>query len=252
MELDWTTFALEVVNFLILVWLLKRFLYQPVMEFVARRQAGIEQTLADARTARAEADALKAQYENRLADWAQERQKALEALHLDMEQERARQLAALKQELAGEEEKIRVVEARQRQEFSRQAEQEALTLAARFATRLLERASGPQTTASLACLLAEELASLAADQRAALRAAAASGNGAVLVTSAHPLDEAQRQALEAAFTALLEGMAPAWKYRVEPALIGGLRLSLGPWVLNANFKDELQAFAELTHEAPRP
>ena len=53
MAIDWTTFTLEVVNFLVLVWLLKRFLYQPVLEVLGRRQAGVAHTLAEARRAEA-------------------------------------------------------------------------------------------------------------------------------------------------------------------------------------------------------
>lgn len=40
MQIDWTTFVLEIVNFLALVWLLKRFLYTPVLDVLARRRAG--------------------------------------------------------------------------------------------------------------------------------------------------------------------------------------------------------------------
>src|SRR5437899_2702758 len=36
------------INFLILVWILKRFLYQPVLNVIASRRAGIEKTLTDA------------------------------------------------------------------------------------------------------------------------------------------------------------------------------------------------------------
>ena len=38
MGLDTTTFVLEIVNFLILLWLLNRFLYRPVQAAIARRQ----------------------------------------------------------------------------------------------------------------------------------------------------------------------------------------------------------------------
>ena len=48
MAIDWTTFALEVVNFLVLVWLLKRFLYQPVLEVLVQRRAGVARTLEEA------------------------------------------------------------------------------------------------------------------------------------------------------------------------------------------------------------
>ena len=40
MELDWTTFVLEVINFLVLVWILRRYLYRPVLNTLAARKAG--------------------------------------------------------------------------------------------------------------------------------------------------------------------------------------------------------------------
>ncbi len=51
MLIDWFTVAAQAVNFLILVWLLKRFLYRPVLEAVAAR----EQRIADEKAA-ADAD----------------------------------------------------------------------------------------------------------------------------------------------------------------------------------------------------
>ena len=69
MEFDWTTFALEIINFLILVWILKRFLYRPVLDVIARRRAGVEKTLADAKRIEAEAGELKQRCECELAQW---------------------------------------------------------------------------------------------------------------------------------------------------------------------------------------
>ena len=55
MELDWSTFLLEIINFLILVWILKRFLYRPVLEVITRRREQVEKTLHEAHSLRAEA-----------------------------------------------------------------------------------------------------------------------------------------------------------------------------------------------------
>jgi F-type H+-transporting ATPase subunit b len=38
-ELNWTTFVLEILNFLVLVWLLKHFFYQPVKGVIARHSS---------------------------------------------------------------------------------------------------------------------------------------------------------------------------------------------------------------------
>ena len=55
MNFDWTTFLLEILNFFILLWILQRFLYRPVIEVIQARQRNIQATLEDARRLEAEA-----------------------------------------------------------------------------------------------------------------------------------------------------------------------------------------------------
>jgi F-type H+-transporting ATPase subunit b len=55
MLIDWFTVAAQVVNFLILVWLLKRFLYQPILDAIDAREKRIASELADADAKKADA-----------------------------------------------------------------------------------------------------------------------------------------------------------------------------------------------------
>lgn len=48
MQIDWITVSAQIVNFLVLVWLLKRFLYQPVMRAMERREQRITDRLNEA------------------------------------------------------------------------------------------------------------------------------------------------------------------------------------------------------------
>ena len=112
MELNWSTFILEIINFLVLVWILKRFLYKPVLEIIARRQASIDKTLADAKQLHDDAESLQQQYEGRLADWDQERKQAREKLAEELHADRARKLEELKAALEQERERAAVAEQR--------------------------------------------------------------------------------------------------------------------------------------------
>lgn len=55
MLIDWFTVGAQVINFLILVWLLKRYLYKPVLDAIDTREAGIAKTVADAAAAKSTA-----------------------------------------------------------------------------------------------------------------------------------------------------------------------------------------------------
>ena len=48
MLIDWFTIGAQVLNFLILVWLLKRFLYKPILHAIDAREKRIAKELADA------------------------------------------------------------------------------------------------------------------------------------------------------------------------------------------------------------
>jgi F-type H+-transporting ATPase subunit b len=55
MLIDWFTIGAQALNFLVLVWLMKRFLYKPVLAAIDAREKGIATELADAEAKKAEA-----------------------------------------------------------------------------------------------------------------------------------------------------------------------------------------------------
>lgn len=246
MELNWTTFVLEILNFLVLVWILKHFLYRPVLAVIARRRAGIEQTLREASEQQAGAEALKAQYEDRLAEWDRERAQAREALTRDIEAERAARQTEMEAALDREREKARVGEAHRLEDLQRRYTETALAQGARFATRLLESACGPDTEARLVDLFIGDLGRLTPAQVAALRNNHADTPADITVSSAYPLSDDRRERLRQALATLCgEDAAP--RFEQDDTLLAGVRITIGAWVLGANVRDELRGFAELSH-----
>ena len=246
MELNWSTFLLEIFNFLVLVWILKRFLYQPVLNVITRRRATIENQLAEAKQLHADSDALKEQYEHRLADWEQERQKAMDKLRLELEENRLRQLENLKAELAEEEKKNQVARSRQDKQLIREIEQRALQQGAEFASRLLAEASGPELENRLFDLLLDGLTALSADQINILSNKWGESPERILVFSAYPLAENKRHQLEETLSRVT-GLSCSVFYEQDAKLLAGLNITIGAWVLQLNVRDELLGFTEFAH-----
>jgi F-type H+-transporting ATPase subunit b len=246
LELNWSTVVLEILNFLILVWILKHFLYRPVLDVIARRRAAIDKTLADAEARHAEAVSLQEQYEGRLADWGRERQQAREALVRELEAERSRKLAELKTLLEQEEEKARIAGAHREADTRRKMEETALLHATRFSTHLLKQASGPDLEARLVDLAISGLSGLPAGRIADLRNSYGKPLEAIRVTSTFPLAEDQRQRLEQALVAIAGKDIPQ-RFEQDTKLLSGVRISIGAWVLGVNLQDELKGFMELAH-----
>jgi F-type H+-transporting ATPase subunit b len=246
LELNWSTFVLEILNFLVLVWILKHFLYQPVLNLIERRRATIDDQLSEAKQLHADADTLKQQYEHRLVDWEQERQKAMKGLMGELEENRLHALDELKAELAREEEKLRVARSRQDKQAMREIEQRALQQGAGFASRLLAEAAGPELESRLFDLLLDDLSALSAHQISVLNNEWGESPERILVTSAYPLAEDKRHRLEVVLTRITGLSAPV-HYEVDAKLLAGLNIKIGAWVLQLNVRDELQGFIELGH-----
>ena len=243
MELNWSTFVLEVINFLVLIWILKRFLYQPILNVIAERRRLVEEELAKARTTESEADALRQQYVGRLEAWEAEKGEAKEQLALEIEQERARRLSELAAALEQEKEKARVAEARQQAEKAHVLAQQALEQGAMFSSRLLEQAAGPELEARLLDLLIAGLAELPEEQRRRLSDQWREPSPSAQVCSAYELSADQRERLEAALKKLAD--VADIRFRRDESLIAGLHIEVGAWVIAANVRDELKGFTEL-------
>jgi F-type H+-transporting ATPase subunit b len=247
-ELDWTTFILELINFLVLIWILNRFLYKPVMNVITQRKAAIQKTLMDADKMRDDATALQGQFENRLAEWEHERDKARAQLRDEINAERNRLLQSLRTELDQEREKAAAVEQRRLKDFTQQAEAVAIAQGGIFASRLLSRLGGVELERKIVDMVVQDLPRLPQDRIEAIRSAPTTVGLAMKVASAYPLDATQQKVLADACRTLIGREVPC-EFLDDRNLLAGLRISFGSWVLRANVQDELSFFAESSRHA---
>jgi F-type H+-transporting ATPase subunit b len=65
MSIDWITVAAQITNFLVLVWLLKRFLYRPILDGIDAREAEITARMNEAVQAKDDANAVQVAYHDK-------------------------------------------------------------------------------------------------------------------------------------------------------------------------------------------
>ena len=73
MLIDWFTVGAQALNFLILVWLLKRFLYKPILNAIDAREKRIAAELADADAKKAEAQKERDEFQHKNEEFDQQR-----------------------------------------------------------------------------------------------------------------------------------------------------------------------------------
>ncbi len=243
MQFDWTTFILEILNFLVLVWILKRWFYKPILTILDARQQKIKDETARAEQLLSQADALRQQYELCLLDWENERQLSRNQLEDELAQALSSGLEKVKQTLADEEAKLR--SRHQALAAAREAAQEweAANAAYENAAAMLQRLASPQLTQSIVDIFLEDLSNLSETDQSALRKAASSlvAASAVEIISSHALHENMRLALAQALSAAA-GQTLEFSFNEDPALIAGVRAMVGECQLHANLADELRFF----------
>ena len=105
------TLVAQVINFLILVAILTKVAYKPLMKILDERRAAIEGSIAEAQKEREEAEEMKAQYKAQLAQARGEAQaivakaertakESRDAILAEAKREQARLLAATREEIA--------------------------------------------------------------------------------------------------------------------------------------------------------
>jgi F-type H+-transporting ATPase subunit b len=230
MQIDWFTVGAQILNFLILVWLLQRFLYGPITRAMARREARIEGGLAEIRDGRAGLEEAAAKLaEDRAAldarraamlETAREEARALRArleseLRAEMEVRRASWQAGLEAERAAFADTLR-----------RKAGHQVIEIVA----RILRDYAGTDLAGHMAGVFADRLAALEPERKEALRRAAQRAGPAAEVESSVPLSSGARSAIT---RALHEGVAPGIEvaYREDPDLLLGVRLTIGEQTL---------------------
>lgn len=137
MHFDWWTLAIQTVNFAILVWLLNRFLYKPVLRMIDGRKAQMQKQYDAAHSAEAQAAARLAALEAERAGIAAEREAALKAAAASAEEAAARRRAESERDAKAMLDAARQTLATERKEALAEARRTALDIGSLFAQRLL-------------------------------------------------------------------------------------------------------------------
>jgi F-type H+-transporting ATPase subunit b len=248
LELNWSTFVLEIINFLILVWVLKRFFYEPVLDVIAKRRETIDKKIAEAQQLNKQAIELKREYKNRLSNWEKEKQRAKDILKQKLNSERTRQLKIIKKDLILEKEKNKNAIERRRIESIRQIEHEALKQSTKFASKFLASLSGPELEARLIKLTVNNLKKLDKNKKNSLKNRWGENPNTVAIDSAYPLTDVQKKQLEDTINEIA-GKPITAAYSQNPDLLAGLLIKIDAMILKANVRDDLKAFAEFAYVA---
>jgi F-type H+-transporting ATPase subunit b len=241
MLIDWFTVVAQGLNFLVLVWLLKRYLYMPVLSAIDAREKHIALTIADAESQKKAAEQERVTFETKKAALDGEGAALLKQAVTAADAERARLLADARVEADSLREKqmtaLRDDLTRLREGIANRVQKEVLAIARRALTDL----TGASLEERMVVVFVQHLRALDASAKKTL-AVAFGGACDAVVRSGFELAEAQRALIQnavnqefAASTALRFDVSADMPCGVE-LLVGGQKLS---WSI-ADYLDGLE------------
>ena len=97
MLIDWFTVGAQAINFIILVWLLKRFLYKPILDAVDAREKRVATELAEADAKKAEAEKERDEFQHKNEEFDRQCAELLSRARDEAKAERQRLLGEARQ-----------------------------------------------------------------------------------------------------------------------------------------------------------
>lgn len=159
MLIDWFTIGAQVLNFLILVWLMKRFLYKPIINAIDEREKRIAAELAKADKKKAEAQKEYDDYQNKNEEFDSQRAALLSKATEDVKVERQKLLdearTAANVFSAKRMESLRNDAQNLTQSISRKTQQEVFSIARKTLTDLAHTALEERICEVFICRLRE-------------------------------------------------------------------------------------------------
>jgi F-type H+-transporting ATPase subunit b len=224
MLIDWFTVGAQALNFLILVWLLKRFLYKPILRAIDAREQQVSAKLADAVAKQAEAHKDRELFQRKNEEFDGQRTSLLGQATADANTERQRLLGQAReaadalgvkrrQALASDAQSLN-------QALSRWAQDEVFAIArktlADLATTTLEERMGDVFT--------RRLRAMDGGAKEGIGKALKAASGPAIVRSAFELPLEQRATIQNAVNETFAAAIPL-RFETAPELVSGIELT---------------------------
>lgn len=250
MQIDWLTVAAQIVNFLILVWLLKRFLYGPVIEAMQKREKHIQARFDSAAQEEQHAKDEAERYRDQQQTLDREREEILADARHEADEIRRTLKQEARDEVDGQRHRwLEELESDKEETLSEISRQ--ITRQVAHATRqaLSELADAELETQAVKVFL-KRLHALDEDEQKDL-AQALSGKNVAVVASAFDLPKKLRDQIGVAVSGLL-GSEASLRFEQSAELTCGLELVVADRKIGWNVADYLDGLEQDLDAALRP
>jgi len=247
MKISWFTVLAQIINFIILIWLLKRFLYKPVLKAIDEREKKIASELKDARAKETEAKKEQAEFQKKNEKFDHEKKALMDKAVAETNEERDKLIKAAKDEAAALRSKLIKALAEMQDkldhDITQKTQQEVFAIAGKTLADLASLSLEEQSVK----IFIKRLSELKKKEKKQFTETFKSGSGPVLVRSAYDLPKKQQTEIESAVKEL-SGVKMQFQFKTAPELISGIELSSNGYKLAWSISEYLNSLKKSIEE----
>jgi F-type H+-transporting ATPase subunit b len=233
MQINWFTVIAQIINFLILVWLMKKYLYKPILQAIDEREKKIAAELADAKSKVADAKSEQDEFKKKNDVFDHHKKKMMDQATADAEKERQKLLDAAKAEAAEVKHKLekasKELQESLNEQFLQKTQEEVLSITKKALSELASTNLEEQTVH----VFIRNIKAISAKDKKQFTDAFHAGS-ALSIKSAFELPEKEQKSIK---TAIAEVLGPDIKYAFEtdPKMVSGIELVTKGYKLSWSF-----------------
>lgn len=239
MSIDWLTVGAQIINFLVLVWLLQRFLYQPVIEAMDQREQRIADRLNTAQQREQTAAETVAEYEDKRTALEQSGAEYLAQAKATAQQEQQAMTAQARTAVQQQREVWQQQLQQEQQDYLKGLRKTSVAAIQQTGHKVLQELADTTLETQIIDVFLKRLEHLDDNKLADLKQSADS----LLIRSAFVLDEATKTRITQALHQHLSASARV-DYALSEDLVCGISLEAGGYQVGWNMAEHLHHLDE--------
>jgi len=239
MKFNIWTFLFQIINFLVLLFILKRVLYKPIREIIEKRRSLIRQRIEEAEKTKKEAMELKENYQHDMYKLHELKSRMLEKMNEEVEQERKKLIDRAEEEAARIIEKERAVFDTEKARHEAGLKDKAIDAVTLFAANLLKGVSDENLHKAIYEKLFMELRGIASHMPEIKEK---DRPLTIDLITAYPLSEAEIKKFRDAIESLLS-QSVLFNTIIDSSLIAGIKIKAHDMVYDLSLSGQIKKLA---------
>ncbi|MEO6151336.1 MAG: F0F1 ATP synthase subunit B [Mucilaginibacter sp.] len=234
MQINWFTVIAQLVNFVILVWLMKKYLYKPILQAIDEREKKLATEIADAQKKMNEAKSEQAEFKQRNSAFDQHKKKMMDQVATDAENERQTLLDAAKNEAAAAKVKQEKASKELQESLNNEVVQKTQEKVLAITKKVLSELASTNLEEQTVHVFIRNIKAITETDKKQFIDAFHKGSEPLSIKSAFELPEKEQKKI---ITAIANLLGPDVKYifETDPTMISGIELVTAGYKLSWSF-----------------